>query len=85
MFTQADVDMIALELPSAAIGQIASKAGVSKPTVYRFFQGIKVRPDSQERIYLAALKVIQKEKARIRRIREKRAGVLNQKPENTWM
>lgn len=78
MFTQEDVDMIAVELPSSAMEMIATKAGVSKPTVYRFFQGIKIREQSGERIYLAALKLIQKNKARAKRIRAKRAKILNQ-------
>lgn len=78
MYTQDDVDMIAVELPSSAMEKIATKAGVSKPTVYRFFQGVKIREQSQERIYQAALQVIQKNKTRKKKLQEKRAKILNQ-------
>lgn len=77
MFTQEDVHIIAAELPSNAIEEIAHKAGVSRATTYRFFQGLKVRQHNQERIYLAALKVIEKDKARTKKIREERARILN--------
>lgn len=75
MFTQEDVNRIALELPAKAMQDIASKAHVSRPTVYRFFQGIKVR--QQERIYMAALSVIERDRIRVQRVREKHAKLFS--------
>lgn len=77
MFTQQDVDMIIGELPSSAIQEIASKTGISRPTVYRFFRGEKIRSQFQERIYLAALKIIERDRNRTQKIMEQRTRILN--------
>lgn len=77
MFTQEDVDMIVNELPSSAIIEIAEKTGISRPTVYRFFNGTKIRTDLQERIYVAALKIIERDRNRSQKIKDERSRILN--------
>lgn len=77
MFTQTDVDMIVNELPSSAIMEISEKTGISRPTVYRFFKGVKIRSSLQERIYVAALKIIERDRNRSQKIKDERDRILN--------
>ncbi|MBS1635413.1 MAG: hypothetical protein JST26_05775 [Bacteroidetes bacterium] len=77
MFTQEDVDMIAGELPPSAVGEIARKTKISRPTIYRFLNGERIRTRYQEQIYLAALKIIEHDRNRTQKIKELRTQILN--------
>jgi len=76
MFTQEDVNIIKKELPSSAIMEIYHKTGISRPTIYRFLNGKKVRTNSQQRIYVAALKIIERDKVKTSRIKRERSRIL---------
>ncbi len=76
MFTQEDVNIIKNELPTSAIMEIHSKTGISRPTIYKFLKGEKIRSKSQERIYLAALKIIEREKLKTDKIKKERIRIL---------
>jgi len=78
MFTQEDVNIIVSELPTGAITEISRETTISRPTVYRFFNGKKVRPASQSRIYMAALKIIQRDREATRRIIQERSRILGE-------
>ena len=72
MFTQEDVNIIKKELPTSAIMDIHKKTGISRPTIYRFLNGKKIRSTFQERIYLAALKFIERDKIKTNKIKKER-------------
>ncbi|MGE0566423.1 MAG: hypothetical protein AB7O73_00625 [Bacteroidia bacterium] len=76
MFTQEDVNIIKNELPTSAIMEIHRKTGISRPTIYRFLKGEKIRSRFQERIYLAALKIIEQDKIRTEKIKKQRKRIL---------
>ncbi len=78
MFTQEDVNIIANELPSSAVIEIAKKTGISRPTIYRFLKGNKIRTGFQERIYVAALKIIERDKIKTQKIKEQRSRILSE-------
>lgn len=78
MFTQEDVNIIANELPSSAVIEIAKKTGISRPTIYRFLKGNKIRTSFQERIYVAALKIIERDKIKTQKIKEQRSRILSE-------
>ncbi len=78
MFTQEDVNIIANELPSSAVMEIAKKTGISRPTIYRFLNGNKIRSNYQERIYVAALKIIERDKIKTQKIKEQRSRILSE-------
>lgn len=78
MFTQEDVNIIKKELPSSAIMEIHKKTGISRPTIYRFLNGEKIRSAYQHRIYLAALKIIEKDKIRTNKIMQERGRILKE-------
>lgn len=78
MFTQEDVNIIALELPAGAIAEISRETTISRPTVYRFFNGKKIRNASQSRIYLAALKIIKRDREATRKIIQERTRILGE-------
>lgn len=78
MFTQEDVNIIKNELPTSAIMEIHRKTGISRPTIYRFLNGEKIRSRFQERIYLAALKIIEQDKIRTNKIKKERKRILKE-------
>lgn len=78
MFTQEDVNIIKKELPTSAIMEIHRKTGISRPTIYRFLKGEKIRSRFQERIYLAALKIIEQDKIRTDKIKRERKRILKE-------
>lgn len=78
MFTQADVNIIKNELPTSAIMEIHRKTGISRPTIYRFLKGEKIRSRFQERIYVAALKIIERDKIRTDKIKKERKRILKE-------
>lgn len=70
MFTKEEIELIKNELPDRAMTQLAIETGISRPTIYRFFEGKKIKSHMQEQIYLAALKIIeqyQKKKSSIKK------------------
>lgn len=77
MFTQEDVNIIANELPSSAVIEISKKTGISRPTIYRFLKGNKIRSRLQERIYMAALKIIKRDKIKTQKIKQERSRILS--------
>ncbi|MFY9308201.1 MAG: hypothetical protein WAQ28_04035 [Bacteroidia bacterium] len=77
MFTQEDVNIIANELPSSAVIEISKKTGISRPTIYRFLKGNKIRSRLQERIYMAALKIIERDKIKTQKIKQERSRILS--------
>lgn len=78
MFTQEDVNIIANELPSSAVIEISKKTGISRPTIYRFLKGNKIRSGFQERIYIAALKIIERDKIKTQKIKQQRSRILSE-------
>lgn len=58
MFTKEEIELVKNELPDRAMTQLAIETGISRPTIYRFFEGKKIKSYMQEQIYLAALKII---------------------------
>lgn len=76
MFTQEDVNIIKKELPTSAIMEIHQKTGISRPTIYRFLNGEKIRSQFQERIYVAALKIIERDKIKTSKIKRERLRIL---------
>lgn len=76
MFTQEDVNIIKKELPSSAIMEIHKKTGISRPTIYRFLNGEKVRSVYQHRIYTVALKIIESDKVKTNKIKKERKRIL---------
>ena len=78
MFTQKDVDILNNELPTSAVMEIHKKTAISRPTIYRFLHGLKVRSSIQDRIYIAALEVIEQDKIITRSIKRERARILQE-------
>lgn len=78
MFTQEDVNIIKKELPTSAVMEIHKKTGISRPTIYRFLGGEKIRSGYQERIYMAALKIIERDKLKTNKIKRERLRILNE-------
>ncbi len=76
MFTQEDVNIIRNELPTSSVMEIHKKTGISRPTIYRFLNGEKIRYISQERIYVAALKIIERDKIKTNKIKKERSRIL---------
>lgn len=77
MFTQNDVDILKKQLPTSAIMEIFKRSKVSRPTIYRFLKGKKVRYSLQLKIYSAALKIIERDKIRTEKIKLQRERILN--------
>lgn len=77
MFSQIDVDILKKELPASAVIEINKKTGISRPTIYRFFNGERIRARFQIRIYTAALKIIEKDKITEGKIKKERSRILN--------
>ncbi len=78
MFTQEDVNIIADKLPSSAVIEISKKTGISRPTIYRFLKGNKIRSRLQEHIYIAALKIIERDKIKTQKIKQQRSRILSE-------
>lgn len=78
MFTQEDVNIIANELPSSAVIEISKKTGISRPTIYRFLKGNKICSKFQERIYVVALKIIERDKIKTQKIKQERLRILSE-------
>jgi hypothetical protein len=49
------------QLPTNGIVEIKKESGVSKPTIYKFFYGKKVRSNLAEKIIEAIIKVLTRE------------------------
>lgn len=49
------------QLPTNGIVEITKESGVSKPTIYKFFYGKKVRSNLAEKIIEAIIKVLTRE------------------------
>jgi hypothetical protein len=77
MFKQDDVKMLATELPSNAIMEIHKQTKISRPTIYKFLRGEKIRSKSAEIIYLLALKIIAREKHREKQIKTQQEKVFS--------
>jgi hypothetical protein len=75
MFTQDDVEIIAKALPSEAVMEIHKLTKVSRPTIYKFLRGEKIRSKLADAIYLFALKIIAREKRKEKLIKKRRAKV----------
>lgn len=78
MFTQDDVNILQKELPTSAVMEISKKTGISRPTIYRFLNGDRIRSRLQERIYVAALKIIERDKIKTNKIKQERSRILNE-------
>lgn len=76
MFTQDDVNIIKNALPTSAIMEISKMTGISRPTIYRFLGGRKIRYRFQEKIYVAALKFIERDKIKTKKIKKERSRIL---------
>lgn len=77
MFTQDDVNIVAKALPSEAIMEINKNTGISRPTIYKFLRGEKVRSKSQERIYSNALKIIERDKLKEKKFKKQQARIFS--------
>lgn len=77
MFTQDDVNILKNQLPTSAVMEIFKRTKVSRPTIYRFLNGEKVRYALQLKIYSAALKIIERDKIRTGKIKQQRERILN--------
>lgn len=77
MFSQQDVDILKGALPPHCLHEIATEAKVCRMTVYRFLSGQVIKPAHQKAVYLAALKVIEKDKEKTGEIRYLRGRLLN--------
>ena len=78
MFTQDDVNSLQKELPTSAVMEISKRTGISRPTIYRFLNGDQIRSRLQERIYVAALKIIELDKIKTNKIKQERSRILNE-------
>ncbi len=77
MFTQTDVNILKKELPTSAVMEINKRTGISRPTIYRFLSGEKIRTGLQIRIYTTALKIIERDKITTGKIKQERSRILN--------
>jgi hypothetical protein len=77
MFTQEDVNIIAKDLPTEAVMEIHKTTKISRPTIYKFLAGKKVRSNFGERIYVCALEIIKRNKLNEKRIRTQRNKILS--------
>lgn len=76
MFTQHDVQILVKLLPSQAVRLIRQKTTISKPTIKKFFDGGKIRTDLAQRIYEAALSLIEENNSKENELRKKTARLL---------
>jgi|CXWL01.1.fsa_nt_gi predicted transcriptional regulator len=77
MFTQTDVNILKRVLPTSAVMEINKRTGISRPTIYRFLNGEKIRTRLQIRIYTTALKIIERDKITTGKIKQERSRILN--------
>lgn len=77
MFTQSDVNILKKELPTSAVMEINKRTGISRPTIYRFFNGDKICSRLQIRIYTTALKIIERDKITTGKIKQERSRIFN--------
>ena len=83
MFTQTDVNILRNELPTSAVMEIFKRTGISRPTIYRFLNGEKIKTRYQIKIYSTALKIIERDKITTEKIKKMGLRILknNNKPE----
>lgn len=77
MFTQDDVNILKNQLPTSAVMEIYRRTRISRPTIYRFLNGEKIRYRLQLKIYSAALKIIERDKIKTGKIRQERSRIFN--------
>lgn len=77
MFTQDDVNILKNQLPTSAVMEIYRRTRISRPTIYRFLNGEKIRTRYQLRIYSAALKIIERDKIKTGKLRQERSRIFN--------
>ena len=79
MFTQSDVEILLGQLPDKGVNKIHLKTKISKPTISKFFKGGKVRTDNAQRIYSAALSIIEKNNNKEDQLRKKTSKIIKSK------
>lgn len=77
MFTQSDVNILKEQLPTSAVMEIFKRTKISRPTIYKFLNGEKIRSRHQIRIYTTALKIIERDKIQTGKIKKERSRILN--------
>jgi hypothetical protein len=77
MFTQSDVNILKEQLPTSAVMEIFKRTKISRPTIYRFLNGEKIRTRFQIRIYVTALKIIERDKIQTGKIKKEGSRILN--------
>lgn len=77
MFTQDDVNILRNQLPTSAVMEIFKRTKISRPTIYRFLNGERIRYRLQLKIYSTALKIIERDKIRTGKIKQERSRILN--------
>jgi predicted transcriptional regulator len=77
MFTQSDVNILKEQLPTSAVMEIFKRTKISRPTIYKFLNGEKIRSRFQIRIYTTALKIIERDKIQTGKIKKERSRILN--------
>lgn len=77
MFTQSDVNILKEQLPTSAVMEIFKRTKISRPTIYKFLNGEKIRARFQIRIYSTALKIIERDKIQTGKIKKERSRILN--------
>lgn len=76
MFTQSDVQILASLLPSRAVKRISRKTKISRPTIYKFLNGKKIRTDLAQKIYEAGVLLAEENKSKETLLRQKSAELL---------
>lgn len=68
MFTPQDVNILKVQLPSGAIVEICKATHISRPTIYKFLSGGKVKSEFQLKIVKSALKLIEQDKIKTQKV-----------------
>lgn len=76
MFSTEEISKIKNELPIRAAYLINEKTGISRPTIYKFFNGGKVRPYYAREILECALDLVEERKNTIVSLRDKFRSLL---------
>lgn len=82
MFTQSDVQILVSLLPPNAVKQIQEKTTISTTTIKKFLRGEKIRADFAQRIYEAALSLVEEINSKESLLRKKTAKLLKGKGAN---
>lgn len=62
MFTKREANLLKKQLPTNSIIEISTKRNISRPTIYKFFRGEKIRSYHAKAIYEEALEILEREK-----------------------